>query len=70
MVQVDWVEANGSEDTEYWQAQPFAVPRFMTAGGVDEKLVAYRVSDDLMIGRNIKKDDVAILEQRKNVRDG
>jgi repressor LexA len=67
--EVEWL-LNGSDEREEWELKPFAVPEFMLVGHPPSAMLAFRVPDNSMSGRNICEGDVVLIERRSHCRDG
>ena len=70
-LRVEWLyssaDAGGRED---WEIEPIAVPAFMLGGLEASQVLAFRVPDDAMSGREICMGDVALIERCDYFRDG
>lgn len=71
VVSVEWLEVPERYDyLEQWQRQPISVPTFMLGVLQFERIRAYRVPDNGLIGENICDGDVVLVELRQFPRDG
>lgn len=55
---------------EQWQHDPVSVPNFMLGVQRPERMRAYRIMDDGLIGENICEGDIGLVELRQFARDG
>ncbi len=55
---------------EPWQVEPLAIPGFMLGIHQHEKVRAFCVTDDEMVGVNICERDIGLVELRQFARDG
>jgi repressor LexA len=67
---VAWFDRAAVPDDDEQKALPFAVPPFMLGSLDPTNLIAFRVDDDSMSGRNIVDGDVVLIERRAHARDG
>lgn len=70
-LRIEWLySAAEQREREDWEKEPIAVPAFMLGGIDPEQVLAFRVPDDAMSGREICEGDVALIERRDYFRDG
>lgn len=67
--EIEWLEIprDGSEDSE---DERLYVPALMLGSTLPEKLRAFRVPNDAMIGKNIREGDIVLIEEKSFPRDG
>ncbi len=68
---IEWLEVpEHGTNPEPWQMEPITVPNFMLGVQNPERVRAYRVTDDGLIGENICNGDIGLVELRQFPRDG
>lgn len=68
---IRWLEVPDDGNTpEHWPGDGFTLPEFMLNSHTSGEILAFRVPDDSMSGRNICEGDIALIEERSFVRDG
>ncbi len=68
---IEWLEVPEVHTSwETWQREPFTLPNFMLGVQRPERLRAYRVPDDGLIGEHICEGDIGLIELRQFPRDG
>ncbi|CAN5282258.1 hypothetical protein BH20ACI2_BH20ACI2_23740 [soil metagenome] len=68
---IEWLDVPELQTSrENWQREPFTVPNFMLGVQRPERIRAYRVPDDGLIGENICEGDIGLVELRQFPRDG
>lgn len=71
VIRVKWLDVqDGGDWPEDWPREPFTLPRFLLGSNFEGSVFAYRVPDDSLAEKNICEDDIALIEERKFVRDG
>lgn len=69
--QIEWLEIPKDEDlAEYFEFDPLFIPRLMLGSQDEERIRAFRVTDDAMVDEQICEDDVVLIERRSYARDG
>ena len=69
--EIHWLDVPLAEEpAEDWELLPLIVPRFMIGKRSPERVFAYRMEDDGMIGSNICEKDIVLVEERVFARDG
>ncbi|HEY0429316.1 MAG TPA: transcriptional repressor LexA [Pyrinomonadaceae bacterium] len=69
--EIDWLDVPRDENpTEDWEETPLFVPRFMLGFQDEERIRAFRVTDDSMFDEHILEGDVVLIEKRGYARDG
>jgi len=70
-LRIEWLYSSADEsEREDWETEPIAVPAFMLGGLEAQQVLAFRVPDDAMSGREICMGDVALIERCDYFRDG
>jgi repressor LexA len=68
---IDWLDVPESGiGWEPWQREPISVPNFMLGVQKPERMRAYRIMDDGLIGEHICDGDIGLVELRQFARDG
>ncbi len=68
---IEWLVApSDSIYREQWELQPLFVPRFLLGFLAPERVCAFRVPNNAMIGKGIFEGDIVLIEKRSFVRDG
>lgn len=68
---IDWLEVPQNEVFgEESSDEPLYVPAIMLGSASPEKLRAFRVPNDAMIGKNIREGDIVLIEEKPFPRDG
>lgn len=69
--EIDWVDSFPADGRrEEFETRPMVIPSFMIGPHEAHRMLAFRVCDDAMSGRNICENDIALIERRSYVRDG
>ncbi len=69
--EIEWLNIPRNNDAaEYFEFDPLFVPKFMLGFQDEERLRAYRVTDDAMLDEHICEGDVVLIERRGYARDG
>ncbi len=69
--EIEWLDVPKNVDlAEVWEFEPLFVPRLMIGSQEEERLRAFRVSDDAMLDEHICEGDVVLIERRSYARDG
>jgi repressor LexA len=69
--EIDWVDTAAADGRrEEFEMRPMVIPSFMIGPHEADRMLAFRVCDDAMSGRNICENDIALIERRSYVRDG
>ncbi len=69
--EIEWLDAPVSEsDDENFDDEPLYVPFLMLGTAQPEKLRAFRVRNDAMLGKNIRAGDIVLIEEKPFPRDG
>jgi repressor LexA len=69
--ELDWIDAGCIDGRrEEFETRPMVVPAFMVGPYEADRMLAFRVCDDAMSARNIRENDIALIERRSYVRDG
>ena len=69
--ELHWLDVPIAEEpSEDWELLPLQVPKFMIGARSPDRVFAYRIEDDAMIGRNICAKDIVLVEERVFARDG
>lgn len=69
--EIEWLDVPKDENfAEDWEFETLFVPNFLLGYQEPERMRAYRVPDDSMIGKHILEGDVALIEKRAFARDG
>ncbi len=68
---INWLEVpERGPGREQWLLEPISVPNFMLGIQKPERMRAYRITDDGLIGENIREGDIGLVELRQFARDG
>ena len=68
---IDWLDVPELHSSwEQWQHDAISVPNFMLGVQKPERMRAYRIMDDGLIGESIREGDVGLVELRQFARDG
>lgn len=67
---IEWLAMPQSGFRESWEDEVLFVPNFLLGYLAPEKMLAFRVADELMCEKNIVEGDIALIEKRSFVRDG
>ena len=68
---INWLDVPEHHSSwEQWQREPISVPNFMLGVQKPERVRAYRIPDDGLIGENIREGDIGLVELRQFARDG
>jgi len=68
---INWLDVPPPETgLESWQREPIAVPNFMLGVQTPDRIRAYQIMDDDLIGENICDGDIGLVELRQFARDG
>lgn len=68
---LDWLDVpEQASDLEPWQEEPLVIPSFLLGVRPADRMRAYRVMDDAMVGDNICSGDIGLIELRQFPRDG
>ncbi len=68
---INWLDVPDFETHwESWQREPISLPSFMLGVQIPDRMRAYRVTDNGLIGENICEGDVVLVELRQFPRDG
>lgn len=68
---IDWLDVPELHSSwEQWHRDAISVPNFMLGVQKPERMRAYRIMDDGLIGENIREGDVGLVELRQFARDG
>lgn len=71
IARIEWLDIPKDEDlAEDWEFEPLFVPKFLLGWQNDERLRAFRVTDDAMLEDHIRDGDVVLVEERGYARDG
>ncbi|MEO6589871.1 MAG: transcriptional repressor LexA [Pyrinomonadaceae bacterium] len=68
---IEWLESPLSEEFEdESEDEPLYVPALMLGSSSPERLRAFRVRNDAMLGKNIREGDIVLIEEKLFPRDG
>lgn len=68
---IEWLEIPKPEEfNEEFEDETLFVPLLMIGSAEPEKLRAFRVPNDAMLGKNIREGDIVLIEEKQFPRDG
>lgn len=67
--EIEWLEIP-KDESEDFDDEPLFVPTLMLGATLPGKLRAFRVSNDAMLGKNIREGDIVLIEEKPFPRDG
>ena len=69
--EIEWLDVPRDENLmEEWESEPLFVPKFMLGFQEEERIKAFRVTNDSMLDAHILEGDVVLIEKRTYARDG
>jgi repressor LexA len=69
--EIEWLEVPKDENfVEDWEDEPLFVPKLLIGFQTEDRLRAFRVTNDAMLDEHICEGDVVLIEQRGYARDG
>ncbi|MGC2236021.1 MAG: transcriptional repressor LexA [Pyrinomonadaceae bacterium] len=69
--EIDWLDVPRDENLmEEWENEPLYVPKFMLGFQDEERIKAFRVTNNSMLNEHIREGDVVLIEKRAYARDG
>lgn len=68
---IEWLEVPKNEvSNDETNDEPLYIPVMMLGSALPEKLRAFRVPNDAMLGKNIREGDIVLIEEKSFPRDG
>lgn len=69
--EIEWLDVPRDENLmEEWENEPLYVPKFMLGFQDEERIKAFRVTNNSMLNEHIREGDVVLIEKRAYARDG
>ncbi len=69
--EIEWLDVPKDENLmEEWEREPLYVPKFMLGFQDEERIRAFRVTNNSMLNEHIREGDVVLIEKRAYARDG
>jgi repressor LexA len=69
--EIEWLDIPRDESLmEEWENEPLYVPKFMLGFQDEERIRAFRVTNNSMLDEHIREGDIALIEKRAYARDG